>query len=112
MTLNDRAGGRGLAFDTGRTMNVTAFGFPATAPFTGGRLWTCASAIVETDTSISPATMGIDCDMTGGASGGGWVSGNDVVSVTSYGYAGASDRLYGPYQGAEARALFAAAQAG
>ena len=57
VTLNDRAGGRGIAFDTGRTMNVTAFGFPATAPFSGGRLWTCASAIVGSDTSVSPATM-------------------------------------------------------
>ena len=34
------------------------------------------------------------------------------MSVISYGYSNAPDRLYGPYQGAEAQALFAAAQTG
>jgi V8-like Glu-specific endopeptidase len=111
-TLNARAGGRGIAFNMSRAMNVTAFAFPATPPFTGGRLWTCASPVVGSDPTVSPATMAIDCDMTGGASGGGWVSGNDIVSVISYGYSNAPGRLYGPYQGAEAQALFAAAQTG
>jgi hypothetical protein len=50
--------------------------------------------------------------MTSGASGGSWVAGTDVLSVNSYGYTARPDVMYGPYQGPEAQALFASAQAG
>jgi V8-like Glu-specific endopeptidase len=111
-TLNDRAGGRAIAFNGSRSLSVTAFGYPAFAPYSGGRLWTCASPVTGSDASVTPAAMAISCDLTAGASGGGWVAGGAVVSVTSYGYAARPDVLYGPYQGAEAQALFAAAQTG
>ena len=55
--------------------------------------------------------MAIGCDMTGGASGGGWVVGNAVHSVVSYGYGDQPNVIYGPYQSTEARALFDAAAA-
>ena len=40
------------------------------------------------------------------------MAGTNVLSVNSYGYAGLPNVMYGPYQGTEAEALFAAAQAG
>jgi hypothetical protein len=57
--------------------------------------------------------MRISCDMTAGASGGGWVVWRDgrgyVVSVTSYGYTNDRAHLYGPYQGDAALGLYRAA---
>ena len=44
--------------------------------------------------------------MTGGASGGGWVSFGKLYSVTSYGYSQQLDRLYGPYMSTSAKALY------
>jgi V8-like Glu-specific endopeptidase len=110
--LTDRVGGRGIAFDYDRNQTFSSFGYPADRPFSGGRLWVCRSPLAGSDTSTSPPTMAMGCDMTSGASGGSWVAGGSVVSVNSYGYAGRPDVIYGPYQGAEARALFASAQAG
>ena len=43
--------------------------------------------------------MGIDCDMTGGSSGGGWIAGGGVASVNSYGYSTLPNVMFGPYQG-------------
>jgi Ca2+-binding RTX toxin-like protein len=51
--------------------------------------------------------MEIDCDMTGGSSGGGWViDGQFVNSVTSYGYRRDFDSLFGPYLGTTAENLY------
>ena len=41
------------------------------------------SPLIYDDTSANPPTMGIDCDMTGGSSGGGWIAGGGVASVNS-----------------------------
>jgi hypothetical protein len=50
--------------------------------------------------------MGIDCDMTGGSSGGGWIAGGSVVSVNSYGYTTLPNVMFGPYQGSVAQSLY------
>lgn len=110
--LTDRAGGRSITFNGSRNLTVSAFGYPSLPPFSGGRLWLCRSPVIGQDASISPPTMAISCDMGSGASGGGWVAGDTVVSVTSYSYANRPDVVYAPYQGPEAAALFAAAAAG
>jgi hypothetical protein len=45
--------------------------------------------------------------MSAGASGGGWVTDEGFVnSVTSYGYVGDPEHLYGPYQGTTAERLY------
>ena len=44
--------------------------------------------------------------MTGGSSGGGWVSRQTLLSVTSYGYAIEPNHLYGPYLSTTAKALY------
>ena len=53
--------------------------------------------------------MAIGCDMTGGSSGGGWLVGNNVYSVNSYGYLTEPNVMYGPYQGAAAQSLYSSA---
>jgi V8-like Glu-specific endopeptidase len=113
--IQDEIGSRGIAFNQPRNQPYSAFGYPAQSPFNGQRLFRCDSAFEGSDSIGSPEPMRISCDMTGGASGGGWVAeGRFVASVTSYGYqpdfdcpAGLFDScLYGPYQGAAAKTLY------
>jgi V8-like Glu-specific endopeptidase len=104
--LTDVVGGRNIAFNTARNQTYAAHGYPAAPPFNGQRLWVCTSPLVYDDTSANPPTMGIDCDMTGGSSGGGWIAGNSVVSVNSYGYTTLPNVMFGPYQGSVAQSLY------
>ena len=84
--LTDVVGGRNIAFNTARQQQYAAHGYPAGPPFNGQRLWVCNSPLIYDDNSANPPTMGIDCDMTGGSSGGGWIANGSVTSVNSYGY--------------------------
>jgi hypothetical protein len=111
VTLNDAVGGLGIAFNAPREQTYTVYGYPAAGGFNGQRLRTCVSAYGAADPGTVPSTMGIGCDMTGGASGGGWVVGTNVLSVTSYAYGDQPGVIYGPYQGPDAQALFQAASA-
>jgi V8-like Glu-specific endopeptidase len=112
--VQDVVGARGIAFGQSRPNTVTAFGYPAEPTlfeplFDGERLYNCDSAITASDNppGNGPQTMQIDCDMSGGSSGGGWVNANgDVVGLTSYGYAADFNHLYGPYFGATGRDLY------
>lgn len=112
--LGDVVGGRGIAFDQPRDQRYLAYGYPAEgnpAEFTGAREYRCISLMTGADSPLGsgPATLGIDCDMSGGASGGGWISGSTLLSVTSYGYVNEPNRLYGPYLSKGAKALYRAA---
>ena len=100
-------GGRNPSFNTARQQQYAAHGYPAGAPFNGQRLWRLRlAAAVYDDTSANPPTMGIDCDMTGGSSGGGWIAGGGVASVNSYGYTTLPNVMFGPYQGSVAQSLY------
>jgi hypothetical protein len=105
-TLTSLVGGRGIAFGQARDQRYLAHGYPAASPFTGGRMYICDAYKALDDNNANPPTLGIGCDMTGGSSGGGWVVGNDVLSVTSYGYQTLKNVLFGPYQGSVAQNLF------
>jgi hypothetical protein len=115
--LQDRIGARRIAFDQPRNLKYSAFGYPAFGPppeFDGRHLFRCRSAYRGSDHRIGPpAPIGISCDLTEGASGGGWVVRRHhrgyVVSVTSYGYKGQPNKLYGPYQGNAAQRLWQSA---
>jgi RTX calcium-binding nonapeptide repeat (4 copies) len=112
--IEDIVGARGIAFDEPREQDYTAFGYPALPTllhpeFDGERLYSCASPLTGADNPPGggPAPLEIECDMTGGSSGGGWViAGGRVASVTSYGYAGDLFHLYGPYQSTAASELY------
>jgi Trypsin-like peptidase domain/RTX calcium-binding nonapeptide repeat (4 copies) len=112
--IEDIVGARKIAFGQPRTDPITAFGYPAEPTlfeplFDGERLYSCDSPITGSDTppGAGPDTVQIDCDMSGGSSGGGWVDADGaVVGLTSYGYATDLDHLYGPYFGPAAKDLY------
>ena len=77
------------------------FGYPAAGKYHGYDLIYCADQIFN-DPLNSNLTFGVDCDMTGGSSGGPWLGGfnattgaGTVDSVNSYGYSG-QKKEYGP----------------
>lgn len=119
--LGEVVGSREIGFNQPRDQTYQAFGYPAAAPFTGGRLFRCTDQFGGTDNpgGFGPNTNFIGCDMTAGSSGGGWVAGGRVLSVNSYVYCdefppGSGDlscgeEIYGPYQGDAARGLYTAA---
>jgi hypothetical protein len=112
--IQDVIGSRGIAFNQSRNQTFKAFGYPAVSTlfrpdFDGQRLYTCTSPRIGDDDpgGGGPETIQIDCDMTGGASGGGWVIDDQFVnSVTVYGYNFDFNSLYGPYLGTTAQNLY------
>jgi V8-like Glu-specific endopeptidase len=94
-------GGRGIAFNESADRLYKAYGYPAELPFNGQVPYRCRVNSTGRDNSFgsAPSPIRIPCDMTRGASGGGWViDGGRVASVTSY-TRGTQDNLYGPYFG-------------
>ena len=110
-SLNDAASGRSLVFNSTRNQRYQLIGYPAAGKFNGQRMRICDTQWALNDTT-TPQTMGVRCDMTGGSSGGGWVtSGGQVASVISYYYPSLKGYLFGPHQETEAQQLFTAAEA-
>ncbi len=116
VSLQNRVGAQGIIFNQPYPQHWHSFGYPQDAPFNGNRQFACAASFAKLDNANprpSPLAIGIGCDMTGGASGGGWIlgfkgSGGFVNSVNSYKYFNPSQPLamYGPYHGNEALSLF------
>jgi hypothetical protein len=78
-----------------------AFGYPAAGKYKGATLTYCAGPIFF-DAWNSNLTYGMECDMTGGSSGGPWLSSfnessgsGTLSSLNSYGYSGVKN-MYGP----------------
>lgn len=109
-TLGGVVGSRPVAFSSPADQRYRSHGYPAAKKFDGETLRGCDSPLLHRDGSAADAPMGIGCDMTGGSSGGGWITaGGAVASVNSYGYRSLKDVMFGPYQGSVAAALYAAA---
>jgi hypothetical protein len=104
--LTDVVGGVSATFNYPRQQTYVSHGYPAAPPFNGERLWTCTSPLRYDDTAANPPTMGIDCDMTGGSSGGGWTVNGSLESVNSYGYSTLPNVMFGPYQGTVSQSLY------
>src|SRR4029079_11515819 len=110
----DVVGARQIQFSRPNPSELVAYGYPAQPSlfhldFDGEHLFGCASPITGHDNppGNGPPTLQINCDMTGGSSGGGWVTAAGAIEgVTSYGYAGDLEHLYGPYLGVEAKELY------
>ena len=114
--LTDVVGGQGLAFSTGYNLRMYSFGFPAAAPYDGEKFIYC-SGNTNRDFLLSN-DHGMNCNMTGGASGGPWFTqfnestGTGLLSsVNSFKYNFLPNRMYGPYFGADAQNLYQTAQA-
>jgi hypothetical protein len=111
--VQDVVGAPGIAFNQPRNQTFEAFGYPAISTpfrsFNGQLLYSCTSPRIGDDNppGVGPDPLEIDCDMTGGSSGGGWViDGRFVNSVTSYGYEFDFNSLFGPYMGTTAKNLY------
>ncbi len=111
--LQNQTGARKIEFDaelTDRTVEI--FGYPVmpSPEYDGEDLIRCIPASLDFDLRPPPAPyMAWPCDMTKGASGGGWIADRTyLTSVVSYGYDQASlkRRLYGPQLGSEAIAVY------
>jgi V8-like Glu-specific endopeptidase len=110
-TLGEAVGGDRIAFGLPPGQVFDVHGYPAEAPFDGATQRLCSGTPFLGHDLASflwrgPLNLAIACDVTGGASGGGWTIHGDVLnSVTNYGYG--DDRLtdFGSYFGAAVRAL-------
>jgi V8-like Glu-specific endopeptidase len=102
-------GARGIAFDLGRGLVYDAYGYPVGSPYDGHSQVICSGPADTSDPyapGSGPDPLGIACNMGGGASGGGWVTDGYVNSVNSYLLGDRPGTVFGPYFGAEARALY------
>lgn len=105
-------GSLGLTWNQSYQQNWLDFGYPADYPFNGQWMYYCKAPTATTDSSMgSPYSIGIGCDMTGGASGGAWTtslstSGGYVNSVNSYKYDTMPRAMFGTYQGNAAANLY------
>lgn len=106
--LDSTVGAAAIDFDLAG--DVFAFGYPAAKKYKGDDLVYCAGPVGSDPYGAD--TYRIECDMTGGSSGGGWLDGFDtatgagtVTSVNSYGYRGDSG-MYGPKLDGDAQALY------
>jgi hypothetical protein len=91
-----------------------AFGYPAAGKYHGNDLVYCAGNVF-TDEFNGDDTWGMACGMTGGSSGGPWLSSfnentgsGTVSSLNSYGYSGVKN-MYGPKFNANTADVFDAA---
>ncbi|HET7026958.1 MAG TPA: hypothetical protein VFI28_04635 [Candidatus Limnocylindrales bacterium] len=95
--------------------SIDSFGYPAAGKYHGNDLSYCAGNVFH-DSLNDNLTWGLSCDMTGGSSGGPWLSsfnastGRGTVSgLNSYGYSGVRN-LYGPQFDADTQSTFNAAK--
>lgn len=112
-TLSDAVAEAPLVFDAPRNQTYRLYGYPAAKKFSGQRMRVCQTSWLMDDTFATPDTMGASCDMTGGSSGGGWITSTGAVaSVVSYGYNSLRNVLFGPHLESEAQGLYLAAELG
>ncbi|MER5319926.1 trypsin-like serine peptidase [Streptosporangium roseum] len=114
-SLTDVVGGQGVSFNRARRQQMHSFGYPAAAPYDGSKLVYCAGRAF--DDFLMSRDIGLNCNMTGGSSGGPWFTDFDegtglgtLNSVNSFKYGFAAGWMFGPYFGTEAQAVYEAAQ--
>ncbi|MFE0173333.1 trypsin-like serine peptidase [Streptomyces sp. NPDC059002] len=114
--LAETVGAQGLEFNGAYGRAMYAFGYPAASPYDGKKLIYC-SGTAGRDPLGMTKDHGLGCNMTGGSSGGPWfTSFNESAgtglqaSVNSFGYTFLPNRMFGPYFGNEAKAVYDKAQ--
>ncbi|MER6996880.1 peptidase [Streptomyces sp. NPDC000410] len=114
--LTSVTGAQGIQFNGGYNKQMYAFGFPAASPYDGTKLIYCSGNSSKDFLFSQDHSLG--CNMTGGSSGGPWFTGFSEatgtglqVSVNSFGYTFLPNRMFGPYFGNDAKALYDKAQA-
>jgi V8-like Glu-specific endopeptidase len=105
-------GGTGIAWNLRPQQTFDIHGYPAEDPYDGETQRLCSQTpFLGHDTasflSAGPLNLAVDCEVTGGASGGGWtIAGNVLNSVTDYGYFDDPATDFGPYFGHEVAKLY------
>lgn len=98
--ISDVTGSTAIGFNLPTGLRYTAWGYPADSPYDGQTLKHCTGNANKNKVEATMSSQGITCTMTGGSSGGPWMTANGVQnSVNSYGYGNVSSRMYGPYFG-------------
>jgi hypothetical protein len=110
--LGAAVGGTGIAFNLSPQQTFDVHGYPVGRPFDGETQRLCSGAAFLGHDPLSflfpgPLSLGVPCQVTGGASGGGWTIRGDVLnSVTDYGYPEDPQTAYGAYFGPEVERLY------
>jgi hypothetical protein len=95
-----------IAFGLGYTLSFVAYGYPAAKPFNGQYLYKCTGTS-GLDLLGGTTDHSLPCNMTGGSSGGGWITSSQLNSLNSFKYTIDSKTMYGPYFGNIVAALYA-----
>jgi V8-like Glu-specific endopeptidase len=115
--LGAAVGGDRIAFDRSPRQLFDVHGYPVAAPFNGATQRLCAGTPylghdVASFLWTGPLNLALTCDVTGGASGGGWTIEGDVLNgVTDYGYGDDPTTDFGAYFGGAVRDLYERAAA-
>jgi hypothetical protein len=111
VNLEDAVGGARVATNLPVEETYYAVGYPENLD-DGEVMRYCRSPFAGFDPipiKNGPTPIGMGCDMSFGASGGGWFVDGYLNSLTSFGYDDRPEFSYGPYFGTKAGRLFAAA---
>jgi hypothetical protein len=110
--LGAAVGANRIAFNLSPRQTFEVHGYPAGRPFDGETQRLCSGAgfLGHDPQSVlfpGPLTLGVPCQVTGGASGGGWtIDGNVLNGVTDYGYPEDPQTAFGAYFGTEVQRLY------
>jgi hypothetical protein len=110
--LGEAVGGDGIAWNQPANQVFDVHGYPAAPPFDGETQRLCSQTPFLGHDSISyvmdgPLNLSVSCNVTGGASGGGWtIDGDKLNSVTDYAYPLDPETDYGSYFGEEVARLY------
>jgi hypothetical protein len=115
--LGAAVGGDGIAWGLPPGQVFDVHGYPAAPPFDGASQRLCAGTPflghdVASFLMPGPLNLALTCEVTGGASGGGWTIHGDVLNgVTDYGYGDDRTTDFGSYFGGAVHALYERAAA-
>ncbi len=110
--LADAVGGTGIAWGLKARQTFDVHGYPVAPPFDGETQRLCPQTPflghdAQSFLAPGPLNLAVDCDVTGGASGGGWTIRGDVLNgVTNYGYGDDPATDFGAYFGKEVGRLY------
>ena len=110
--LGAAVGGAGIAWNLKPNQVFDVHGYPVEAPFDGETQRVCKQRPYlghdpESFLSPGPLNVSVACEVTGGASGGGWtIAGNRLNGVTDYGYFDDPETDHGAYFGTEVARLY------
>jgi hypothetical protein len=110
--LGEAVGGDGIAWNRPARQVFDVHGYPAAPPFDGETQRLCSQTPFLGHDSLSylmqgPLNLAVSCNVTGGASGGGWtIEGDKLNSVTDYAYPLDPATDYGSYFGEEVARLY------